>query len=338
MSERILGYNPYFDIKDSRSTASENLPQLKTRTRHNLETMLGERFNVEISRVKYFIENGLLKNEDHNEPFLEIVQRGQKYRESVGSREVVREKAEVEGFEKIQELITNPDFPTERKIVVISPKGPQDSAYQHNFVDIYSKSKNSQVELSRITCKFSHAQFREAAETIDPFSGLPENPTDADFLKNPLVTYKSHEEIRQTFAPEEDIMLYEEYQKLIEACAPIIISYINNPSLQTYNALLNYADEITRGHTIQSGHQLHPLPNLQETIDFFSGLPVRTVKAGCGNQIGFGNYSVSEFAFGEDEYGTLKIHCEECGATYQRDQGKLEENCRICGGTRGIVC
>ncbi len=40
----------------------------------------------------------------------------------------------------------------------------------------------------------------------------------------------------------------------------------------------------------------------------------------------------------EDEYGTREIHCEECGAKYMRDSGKLEEKCRKCGGKKGIVC
>ena len=40
----------------------------------------------------------------------------------------------------------------------------------------------------------------------------------------------------------------------------------------------------------------------------------------------------------KDKYGTREIHCEECGATYTRDYNKLEERCRKCRGTKGIVC
>ncbi len=40
----------------------------------------------------------------------------------------------------------------------------------------------------------------------------------------------------------------------------------------------------------------------------------------------------------KDKYGTRQIHCETCGAAYNRDYNKLEERCRKCGGTKGIAC
>lgn len=60
----LLAYDPRFDIWASRQLAmlKTQLPtaeyqrrqnQLDLRTRHNLETCLGERFNVEISRDPY---------------------------------------------------------------------------------------------------------------------------------------------------------------------------------------------------------------------------------------------------------------------------------------------
>lgn len=83
-----------------------------------------------------------------------------------------------------------------------------------------------------------------------------------------------------------------------------------------------------------------------ETITYLSSLPVRPVATGCGisgsaskdSSNSSDIWSVSDFGFGEDQFGTRKIHCEECGTTYQRDSGKLEKNCRKCGGTKGIAC
>lgn len=97
--------------------------------------------------------------------------------------------------------------------------------------------------------------------------------------------------------------------------------------------------------------------NISGGADFYGRQEVRPVDRGCpGGQRGFSvNQSRSlstladimsaqsvvdfaSFSSGEDEYGTLQIHCEECDSTYLRTSGKLEKNCRHCGGTRGIVC
>ena len=108
-SHPILGYEPFFDVHAYQNLATQkNLispqefsrrkNQLDERTRTNLDTMLGERFNVELSRVTYEIENNHLMSSQHDKPFLEIIRHGQKYRQENGSNDTVRELAEVEGF------------------------------------------------------------------------------------------------------------------------------------------------------------------------------------------------------------------------------------------------
>lgn len=58
--------------------------------------------------------------------------------------------------------------------------------------------------------------------------------------------------------------------------------------------------------------------------------------------VGYAPFSVADFGFNlganEDQYGTLELHCEECGQSYNRTHGKLEKSCRFCGGTKGITC
>lgn len=357
MPERaILGYDPQFDINDYRRASGEDIPQLHMLKRHNLETMLGERFNVELSQVSYFVENGQLKSPDHNEPFLEIVKRGQEYRLKLGSRDALREAAEVEGFAKVQQILTDLDSQPEKKVIVISPKGPTGSIYQHNFFDVYSKNPNGQITMSRYTSKLSYQEFRQAATLLDPFTSLPASPMDTDFLKSPLETYRSVDEILEILHPSEKTMPLREYQKLIEACMPLILAYINalaqgSPVYEIgkiYNALLNYADNLVLSPKTRLAFD--PLaskpPSINHLVADFGWQPVRPVAAGCGGQSGFSNspnifgspFSVSEFSFGQDQYGTLEIHCEECGATYSRDKGKLEKSCRNCGGKKGIVC
>ena len=66
---KALAYDPIFDIEDFQtleglrsqvSLQEHTRPtnQLNARTRSNLETNLGERFNVQINTVNYSLENG----------------------------------------------------------------------------------------------------------------------------------------------------------------------------------------------------------------------------------------------------------------------------------------
>ena len=367
----ILGYDPLFDISDRQSldlqknhlTPAEfqrHKNQLDLRTRHNLETALGERFKVEISQIIYQIVDGLLQNLEHDEPFIEIVKRGQRYRQSNGSNETERELAEVEGFTKVQDLLVSGNWPLDPKIIVISPRGQEDSIYQHNFFDVWEKD-GDRIIMRRYTSSATYEQFRVAAEFLDPFNNLPGNPTDADFLKTPLIAYKQIDEILALFPPDEGVITRQELANIIAICSQLIENYINNPSSKTFTALLNFADALTFTPEVKSPYtsrvrmRITPM-TVKRLIDFYGSQPARQVATGCGLQLGFRStvsgqwsmvnfspFSVAEFGIvnlssGEDQYGTLQIHCGECGATYMRTPGKLEKNCQRCGGTKGIVC
>lgn len=372
-----LAYNPHFDIDACRELQllkgkipqeeyQRRKDQLDLRIRHNLETNLGERFQVELSQVTYQLVNGRLKSDEHDEPFLEIVKHGQRYRQENGSGDIEREMAEVAGFERVSQILTDPDF-TDAKIIVISPRGNQDSIYQHNFFDIYQafaededgpRSIRSIVTMTRYASNATYEEFRQAAEQIDPFNNLPQDPTDADFLKTPLITYQESAGIAKIMHQDEKAMTRKDLQKLITKVTPLIDAYIKTPSLKTYNAILNFADAIifaesdTDKYRVLQSLQNPALTCTEGLIHLYGNLPVRPVAAGCGLQGGFGQsasltlvnspFSVSEFGAKtssfEDQYGTLEIHCEECGATYNRTPGQLEKNCRHCGGTRGITC
>lgn len=381
---RAVAYEPNFDITAYRNLELEraNLTpekyqrlkiQLDNRTRHNLETNLGERFNVEISQVNYYLENGQLINSDHDEPFAEIIKRGRDYRTRNGNPiDHVRESTELEGFEKVQKLLTINHSPS-TSIVVISPKGSKDSDYQHNFFDVYQKNENGKIQMSRYTSQLSYDEFWLKAKELDPnfpfVSGGTNELTDALFLSHPLTTQKSPAEILETFhdlKKDAKTMTYEQYQKLLEDCSPLITSYLSalasNPTehqiTKIYNATLNFADAKIMPQTSLKFAQVIDFPNINLSqasllptnvaalIDFYGTLPVRQVMTGCGKQSGFSKnpWSVSECGIPKgssnlkDQYGTLEINCEECGATYERYSGVLEKFCRVCSGTKGIVC
>lgn len=383
-SRPILGYDPLFDIEAYRRLQGLRFQvsvdeynrlknQLDTRTRHNLETNLGERFKVELSQVTYQIQKGQLISTQHDEPFLEIIKRGQKYRQENGSNETARELAEVEGFKKVQSLLLD-NYPTDLtsevgsdssevdfKVIIISPRGQKGSIYQHNFFDIYEK-RDDRIIMCRYTSCATYKQFREIVETLDPFNSLPQDPTDADFLKNPLITYKNIDEILNFFPPDAGTITRKELEGITAICSQLIINYLDNPSYKTFNALLNFADTIVRKTPtsevgFDSSEVNRPtLKTVEQIIGFYGSLPVRQVLAGCGIQgsfldsniafsvqrSAFQPFSVAEYDLkllsGEDQYGTLEIHCEECGSSYMRTPGKLEKACRFCGGTKGITC
>ena len=318
------------------------------RTTKNLETMLGERFNVEISQVIYQIRDNQLVSPLHNEPFLDVIRRGQKYRQENGSDETERELAEVEGFERLQQIISisddtvsseanlnkseADDTVSKLKVIIISPRGKPDSIYQHNFLDVYEK-KGNQVTMTRYTTSANYHQFRQAADKIDPFNNLSANPTDADFIKTPFITYKNTGEILDLFPPDEGVIARRDLEKIHRFCTQIIINYISNPSYITFNALLNFADRISqasqapRGSDPQMDRPIKPF-EIAQVISHFGYLPVRQVVAGCGLQgnstisnfkfqiSNFMPYSVAEFAFpGQiaSSKDTSDFPCPRCG-------------------------
>ena len=320
MTERILGYDPLFDIEAYRRLQGLRLQvsvdeynrlknQLNTRTRHNLETALGERFKVELSQVIYQIQDGQLVSSEHDQPFLEIIKRGQKYRQENGSNDTLRELAEVEGFTKVQDLLVSGNWPLDAKIIVISPRSQKGSTYQHNFFDIYER-KEDILTMTRYTTTAAYHQFRQAADKLDPFNDLADNPQDADFIKTPLTSYKSIEEILALFPPDAGVITRQDLERIIGICSQVILSYVNNPSQIAFSALLNFADRITlTGSDPQTDYSAKPYA-ITEIVNHFGHLPVRQVAAGCGIQSGFA--TVSSFSpFSVAEF--TKGGCPECG-------------------------
>ncbi len=366
-TEARLAYNPRLDIEAfcKLEVLKDTLPQdqyqreqnsLLDLTKTNLITSLAERLNVEIYKTTYTQNGGHLYHGEFYPgiPFLEIVRRGQRIRESAGSQEVEREKAEVKGFEKVQELLAGDSLSEGAKVIVISPKGSGNSIYGHNFFDVYTKSTNGRITMSRYTSKATRQQFRGSAQELDPFSSIPENPTDADFLKNPIVTYRDVEEIKLVMNEDEKTLAISDFQSLLPSLMPQIDNILKNLRQNRDQSILNQQHQsLLKSTDIASGQDgqfskerqaeilAQMSQNPAEIVQFLGNQPLREVKTGCGIS-GFTTpnlFSVSEFAkANQDKFGTLEIHCEECGAKYNRTPNKLEEKCKRCGGTKGIAC
>ena len=356
----ILGFDQDFDNQAYHTLNSQHdslVPQefarrktqLDLRTRHNLETGLGERYNLQISQIAYRIEDGQFISEEHDEVFLAVIKRGQKYREENGSGDVGREKAEIVGFEKVQKILTDPEH-QDARVIIISPKGTADSMYQHNFFDIYQR-EDTQITMTRFASTSSLQEFLEASNLLDPFNNLGKDPKDSDFLQNPLITYKSSEEIAESLNLDENAMAQIDYQKLTETVAALKLSYLNALYHQRYEdaekiyiATLNLADDIILNHAYDPDLRNQILMQTPAALVATYGLrQPRPVLAGCGLQTSFAGqnpgeflsalspYSVSNFAsFGQRENAdTSDFPCPQCGHMIIYGSGTKE--CPGCG-------
>jgi len=162
-------------------------------------------------------------------------------------------------------------------------------------------------------------------------------------------------------------MSHQNYCQLLETCNPATNSYIQtlaqNPLLpeveyfKKFNAIINLSDicaGLDLSHPSHLGRKqiiaaIRQSDRKDSMLAYLGAQIVRTTNGGCGLSGGYqistnshGFQSVAEFGTLnnslEDNYGTLEIHCEECGAIYLRTPNKLEERCRCCGGTKGIAC
>jgi len=346
MPERqSLAYDPSFDTQayysletSSNVTSIEEYKrkqeQLDTRTRINLETNLGERYNVELATSTYQIVNGKIQNSQHDEPFEEIIKRGVEHRKIYGNpHDHERERAELAGFQKVQKALSSPDFTD--KIVIISPSGTEKSSYQHNFFDIWQKDKKGLVHMSRYTSKNNLAEHFNSAQELNSAFPSTFELNDSHFLAHPVITSESTEDILAKLNPQEETMTTKEYQKLIEACTPLILNYINNPTIEAYNAILVGADKhVFEPELLKNLIASQPIEYI---IQSFAQIPVRTVSTSCGSQSGFTTrseiisgllpFSVSDFGtFQED---TSDFPCPRCGHIIKYGSGTKE--CPECG-------
>lgn len=355
-------YSAYIDFENFRRLHEKkdraypkDLENLLQETRTNLGASLAERANAEIYRATYTLKNGQLYHGDI--PFIDLIKHGQKIRQNSGSNQVEREQAEISSFDRVQTEFANGVISKDAKIIVITPRK---GIYQHNFYDVYSKDSEGNIQMRRFSSKSTYREFSQAAGEIDPFTNLPSLPADSDFISSPLITYKSDEEIHSLMQRDETTTSLEDLENYFENITPLILDYLNylaysnNLDWETvkekYNAIVNGFDIASGRNRFMTGNsRANFIETINDPMRFFaasqhlSRQKVEPVAAGCGISSGYNNHaysapqSVTDFAH-EDQYGTLRIDCKKCNRSYNRTPGKLEEKCKYCGGTEGIVC
>lgn len=294
-----------------------------------IETHIGERLNTLLSKTEYEIQGGQMYGFGLSEPFLEVMRSGVGHGNASDRK---REEAEVNGFEKIQNLLTK-NVPDGTMMISISPKGDKDSVYQHNFYDVFVR-KGSRIEARRYSAGLDWQQFGERAKKI----GYKGEINDVSFLSNPLVApdfFQTPDEIHNFFHKEHEYISEADYLLILQICLPSILYYANNPSEISFNAVLNKADFIYKNlDDIKLGKIKYQDIANKFTSEDWGSLPVRSVMTGCGYSQGAQKEPFGVANLSEDKYGKRNFDCPECGKENIRPKDKLVSNCQHCGSSK----
>ncbi|MDP2586018.1 MAG: hypothetical protein Q8P29_04015 [Candidatus Levybacteria bacterium] len=291
---RAKAYEPQFD---------QRIGLKASYISRQIDTFLGERLNVLLSKNKYEIRNGLIYGQDMDEPFIEVMKRGVDYRQKAegGNRvDKRREEAEVEGFLKTQEILSNPQTPVGTTMLSISAKGGKDSLYQHNFYDIFTlKAVEGRrfIEARRYSSALSIEEYRDKLSSLSSVESISD---DVDFLKSPIeidnVFFENAGQIHSYLHKDHKFMELEEFERIIKTCSKLKDEYVRIKDPRILNAIMNKADEGAGIIEIKPDKFYDYLAGSSQLlttnreVDFYGRQPVRSTATGCGS-----SGSVSEF-------------------------------------------
>lgn len=354
MQERAIAYQPSFDREAYFIVSSEKKRNLDFYTRRQLETHLGERFNVLLSKTRYEIRNGEIYGENTTEPFLTMIARGVEYRKRYGDgTDMQREQAEFDGFTAIQNKLAGPNSKAGTMMLSISPPGGEKSSYRHNFYDIFTLKEEDGERYIEARRYSSVLTIEETAQRLSG-AGLMLEAAEVSpeyFLSHPIEIEQSKpgfadaDDVHKFLHKEHQYISNEEFREIIRICTPLITSYINTLSddpidtrmqLLTFNAIMNKADMVmvnvgsrNKGPYIDS----FIFGGRKEEILRLGSMPVREVVTGCGASGGFSLPNGSNMSpFRVSEYASREwFTCPKCN--YKAD-GPIGNTCPGCGLTK----
>ena len=337
-----------------------------------LETHLGERLHVGISRFTHTIIDGELRVAETNESLYEMIKRGRDYRRENGKPvDWDREDAEVVGFGRIQNMLTDKHTPVGTMMFFVSPPGEVDkgSIYKQNFYDVHHKVSDNRVESYRYTSGLTPEQSQSRLQTLDKRYTRTSVPLDSEFIANPVVIkpgtagLETPDAIHTYMHVDHAHMSREKFAVVMAACQPLIQEYCrslaDNPDnlaahQRNLNILMNYADQVAAElETVPaekvvafSGTQRDARPWIPPAIDeaALANKKVRVTDTGCGSS-GGGESSSSVFSvaeFGKDADGKCKTcgknskdnhyHCPGCTKRYSDETTKdATDRTKQCG-------
>ena len=354
---KLYNYNPVLARwKFEQVKTDEEKRRFKKYEAFQVETALRERNHSAKNSVNYLIgTDGAVYNELFpDEPFLKVLERGLAYRQRSGSKELVREQKEVDGWKKILVHLINPATLLGTKAVVVSGPGtdPQTN-YRDNFVDIYelrggSGSKKRLIKMTRYSTSLSWNQYFDRIKALNGDYFQETNlPIDAWFLSHPIFIdptsdQRSADEIfNQVFEFRKGFMPEDDFQKLLITCMPVINYYIDSLCQSNFdpgNIALSW-------NAVLAKNDLRHQPvfqNLDQEIYWLGRQVIRTVAGGCGSSSGFklGESSIPPnslekyLANSVGKYGLKNKEWFVCPSCDYHADGPVGEQCPSCGMTK----
>lgn len=359
-SKKIQTYDLSFDRMDAskkRESVVGNEDYISKRDAYlsyvnmQMETHLGERFNVSLSEFEYDIKDGQLWGKDMDEPFIESIKRGRDYRKQGGNPiDRAREDAEVAGFEKIQSVLLDPDTPVGTMMLSISPRGGEGSAYQHNFYDIFTlkqtESGKKYIQARRYASGLSTSSYQEM---LLPFVSLTIDEAEpaASFLSQPIPIENAltPDGLHQYLHKKHNTMDQRLFDTIKKQCRGLSEEYARSVWIDPYNverqkllynAYLNKADDLAERIGSEGSdiwERITPIENgymVEEDIKNYAYQEVRQVMTGCGASEGYAVHAPSSSPFSVGEFGDKKwnYHKGDCVVCHEKN---LEVGpCSIC--------
>ncbi len=315
----------------------------------NLQTMLRERHNAELSRWQVAVIGGELCDVHKKKPLIAQYEAGRKYRaehpnpkERSSAHDQLREQAEVDTQIIVQQVLCDPETKEGTMVVYASPQGGADSIYKHNFFDshILKKDDSGEFYVESVRKSIDNNNFR-VAETLaqlqkDYFKSpdFGNVPFDVYCLAHPVVINNDEdssitpEKVHQLFQKSGKTMPEDMMQEILSMSPGLRWDYIEAVLTNPYdkdrygikfNALLNITDEAGEDvRTLSRGsfRQKYSQQNMQYTeaeIDFIGRRPVQGMDTGCGYSggatIGGANGPMSVI-----EFGTEALSGDWCGS------------------------
>lgn len=333
MGSQLLTYEPALDrevyqtLKTFQDPASKSYQEVRNNlnsyTEFQVETFIGERLNVGLSEFRYTIKNGKMYGQGMDESLIDMIQRGRDCRDVVANDvDKPRQDAEIEQFQKIEQVFGDDTTKVGTTIISISPPGGEGSNYAHNFYDVFVLSEDKQtkerfVAAHRYASELSVDEYKQKAEELVPgyLAEHKNQSIDSYFLSHPLVLDTKSplsgkaEKIHEVFHRGHEFLSTEDFHEVKRVIAGLVASYVNTlcdtPEDElflnhTLNAIMNRADAVADSlrrpqhtgahlpHGDMPSHDHVAGPVSRGEIMALGSQPVRQTTTGCGSSGGFG--------------------------------------------------
>ncbi len=320
MERRAAAYDYRLDISGRASLTSEQRESHIRYVARQMETLLSEKFNVLLSTSRYNLADGKLYGENMRGAALDSFRRGRDHRRIHGNPvDFAREDAEIVGLETTQDWAIDPNTRSgDMRVSISKPSG----TYRHNFYDIFTKKRDERgeyVEARRYSSGLRSDEYVNFARELG--LNAPANADAAFFLGSPISIkdprFKTAEDIHRYLHREHEYMTKEEFKlRILEPTIPFISTYVNEPSLLAFKAVLNRSDEVYN----EWKNGIVSIVNrgsiaLNEEIFRLGNKDIKEENLPCGNLSNAEQgsaFSVVEFdiTYSFDKFGS----CKKCGS------------------------